>query len=124
MIFLCSKCFQVVFNHVFNLQYKRKNIRSSLFKIHFEQARKVGESVDIESNMLRVVGRPIYRINAAVETQFQCYLKIMCLPFFYRLIKSINCRFDKYGTLVHYMYGLMPLVLGDKEQVDIKEATN
>ena len=71
-----------------------------------------------------MVRRQIHRINSATDTQVEYYLKNMCLPFFYCLIKVIKRRFDKYGTLIHYMYDLIPLVPRDKGHVDIKEAIN
>lgn len=71
-----------------------------------------------------MVRRQIHRINSATDTQVEYYLKNMCLPFFYCLIKVIKRRFGKYGTLIHYMYDLIPLVPRDKGHVDIKEAIN
>lgn len=34
----------------------------------------------------------------------------MCLPFLGHLIEGLNTRFDKYGSLIHKMYAIVPLI--------------
>ena len=34
----------------------------------------------------------------------------MCLRFLGHLIEGLNTRFDKYGSLIHKMYAIVPLI--------------
>ena len=70
--------------------------------------------------MPRIAGRQTHRANAPADTPFDYFLFNMCLPFLDHLLQGLNSRFDKHGSLVHYMYGLIPSLIGEKE-VDIKE---
>ena len=36
----------------------------------------------------------------------------MCLPFLDHLIKGLNDRFDKYGSMIHKMHAFVPSVIG------------
>ena len=54
----------------------------------------LGNLLDIEPDMPRIVGRQIYRANALASTPFDCYLRNMCLPFLDHLIEGLNTRFD------------------------------
>ena len=61
--------------------------------------------------MPRVASRQIFCASAESYTPFQYYLKNVCYPLLDHLIQGVDNRFDKYGSTVYLMYGLISSVI-------------
>ena len=98
-----------------DLQYERENAETSLFKICYSQACAVAALIDIQPTMSRVASRKIFRANAESNTPFQYYLRNVCYSLIDHLTKGIDNRFDKYGSTVYLMYGLIPSIIVERD---------
>ena len=100
-----------------DLQFERMNARenaeTSLFKRCYSQA--CAALIDNQPTMLRVVSRQIFRANAESNTPFQYYMRNVCYPLIDHLIQGNDKRFDKYGSTVYLMYGLIPSVIVERD---------
>ena len=65
--------------------------------------------------MPRVASPQIFRANAESNTPFQYYLRNVCYSLIDHLTKGIDNRFDKYGSTVYLMYGLIPSVIVERD---------
>ena len=99
-----------------DLQFERMNARenaeTSLFKRCYSQA--CAALIDNQPTMLRVASRQIFRANAESNTPFQYYMRNVCYPLIDHLIQGNDKRFDKYGSTVYLMYGLIPSVIVER----------
>ena len=95
-----------------DLQYERENAETSLFKRCYSQA--CAALIDNQPTMLRVASRQIFRANAESNTPFQYYMRNVCYPLIDHLIQGNDKRFDKYGSTVYLMYGLIPSVIVER----------
>ena len=98
-----------------DLQYERENAETSLFKICYSQACAVAALIDIQPTMPRVASRKIFRANAESNTPFQYYLRNVCYPLIVHLMQETYNGFDKYGSTVYLMYGLIPSVIVERD---------
>ena len=98
-----------------DLQYERENAETSLFKRCYSQACAVAGIIDIQPTMPRVASRQILRAKAESNTPFQYCLRNVCYPLTDHLIQGIDNRFDKYGTTIYLMYGLIPSVIVERD---------
>ena len=57
----------------------------------------------------------LFRANAESNTPFQYYLRNVCYPSIDNLIQGIDYKFDKYGSTVYLMYGLIPSAIVEKD---------
>ena len=74
----------------------------------------VAALIDNQPTMLRVASRQIFRANAESNTPFQYYLRNVWNPLIDHLIQGNDKRFDKYGSTVYLMYGLIPSVIVER----------
>ena len=98
-----------------DLQYKRENAETSLFKRCHSQVCAVAALTDIQPTMSRVASRQILNRQDAESDAFQYYLKNVCYPFLDHLIQGTDNRSDKYGSTVYLTYGLIPSVIGKRD---------
>ena len=98
-----------------DLRYERKNAEKSLFKRCYGYAANLAALLDIQPAMPRIASRQKHRDNIASETPFQYFLLNVCYPFLDHITTGIESRFDKYGTIVHKMHGLIPAVIAERD---------
>ena len=65
--------------------------------------------------MPRVPSLYILRAITESNTPFQYYLRSVCYPLIDHLIQGIDNRFDKYGSTVYLIYGLISSVIVERD---------
>ena len=65
--------------------------------------------------MPRVPSLYILRANTESNTPVQYYLRSVCYPLIDHLIQGIDNRFDKYGSTVYLIYGLISSVIVERD---------
>ena len=65
--------------------------------------------------MPRVASRQMFCANTESNTPFQYYLRNVCYPLIVHLMQGTYNGFDKYGSTVYLMYGLIPSVIVERD---------
>ena len=65
--------------------------------------------------MPRVASRQMFCVNTESNAPFQYYLRNVCHPLIDHLMQGTYNGFDKYGSTVYLMYGLIPSVIVERD---------